>query len=411
MSRTNCILHLNYCQNCPNLKNEANKLANRLINSLYLRQLLKLIASMKYNWQLPDWTKFIFDDSVIDSLCMNFALETGELKGLVDSLSTEIQQETILQFMISEAIKTSEIEGEFFSRQDVMSSIKKNLGIGGFGQIRDKNAQGIGQLMVTVRNSYSVKLTEFTIKQWHAILMEYSKRVNPGEYRTGKEPMQIVSGTFGKEIIHFEAPPSNQVPAEMTKFVKWYNDFKIKPTDIKKALIKTSISHLYFESIHPFEDGNGRIGRAIAEKCLSESLNRPVLMSISSTIEQNKKQYYESLKQAQRTLEITDWILYFSTLILESQKSAKLTVLFTLNKTKFIDKYNDQMNERQRKAVLKMFENGVSGFEGGMTAIKYVSINKTSRATATRDLQDLTEKNILTPRGEGRNRCYDLNLV
>ena len=366
---------------------------------------------MKYNWQLPDWTKFIFDDSVIDSLCMNFALETGELKGLVDSLSTEIQQETILQFMISEAIKTSEIEGEFFSRQDVMSSIKKNLGIGGFGQIRDKNAQGIGQLMVTVRNSYSVKLTEFTIKQWHAILMEYSKRVNPGKYRTGKEPMQIVSGTFGKEIIHFEAPPSNQVSFEMKKFIKWYNDFKIKPTDIKKALIKTSISHLYFESIHPFEDGNGRIGRAIAEKCLSESLNRPVLMSISSTIEQNKKQYYESLKQAQRTLEITDWILYFSTLILESQKSAKLTVLFTLNKTKFIDKYNDQMNERQRKAVLKMFENGVSGFEGGMTAIKYVSINKTSRATATRDLTDLTEKNILTPRGEGRNRCYDLNLV
>jgi Fic family protein len=366
---------------------------------------------MKYNWQLPNWTKFIFDDSVIDALCMEFALETGELKGLVDSLSTEIQQETILQFMISEAIKTSEIEGEFFSRQDVMSSIKKNLGIGDtLGQIRDKNAQGIGKLMVTVRNSYSEKLTEFTIKQWHAILMEYSKRVNPGEYRTGMESMQIVSGTFGKEFVHFEAPPSKQVPDEMKNFIKWYNNFEIKPTDIKNALIKASISHLYFESIHPFEDGNGRIGRAIAEKCLSESLNRPVLMSVSSTIEQNKKRYYQSLKQAQRTLEITDWIFYFSTLILESQKNAKQTVLFTLNKTKFIDKFNSQMNERQKKAVLKMFENGVSGFEGGMTAMKYVSITKTSRATATRDLQDLTEKNILTPKGEGRNRSYYLNL-
>jgi len=136
---------------------------------------------MKYNWQLPNWAKFIFDDSVLDSLCIDFALETGELKGLVDSLSDEIQQETILQVMISEAIKTSEIEGEFFSRQDVMSSIKKNLGIGdAFASIRDKNAQGIGKLMVTVRNSYSEKLTEFTIKQWHTILMEYSKRVNPG---------------------------------------------------------------------------------------------------------------------------------------------------------------------------------------------------------------------------------------
>ncbi|WP_348825591.1 Fic family protein [Flavobacterium aestuarii] len=366
---------------------------------------------MDYNWQLPNWPKFIFNDSVLDSLCMDFALETGELKGLVDSLSGEIQQETILQFMIAEAIKTSEIEGEFFSRQDVMSSIKKNLGITDtFGQIRNKNAQGIGKLMVQVRNSYAEKLTEFTIKDWHATLMEYSKHINAGEYRSGSEPMQIVSGSFGKEIIHFEAPPSNDVSAEMNKFINWYNDFEIKPTDIRGALIKTSISHLYFESIHPFEDGNGRIGRAIAEKCLSESLNRPVLMSISSTIEQNKKRYYDSLKQAQRTLEITDWILYFSTLILESQKSAKQMVLFTLNKTKFMDKFKSQMNERQAKAVLKMFENCVSGFEGGMTAIKYVSITKTSRATATRDLQDLTEKNILIPKGGGRSVSYDLNL-
>jgi Fic family protein len=366
---------------------------------------------MKYNWQLPDWTKFVYDAAVIDSLYMDFALETGELKGLVDSLSTEIREETVLQFMIAEAVKTSEIEGEFFSRQDVMSSIKKNLGFGDFGQIRDKNAQGIGKLMVTVRNSYAEKLTEPMIKQWHTILMEYSKRVNPGEYRIGVEPMQIVSGSFDKENIHFEAPPSNQVPAEMKNFINWYTNFEVKPTDIKNALIKTSISHLYFESIHPFEDGNGRIGRAIAEKCLSESLNRPVLMSISSTIEQNKKQYYESLKESQSKLEITDWILYFSTLILESQKNAKQTVLFTLNKTKFIDQCKNQMNERQKKAILKMFENGVAGFEGGMTAIKYVSITKTSRATATRDLQDLTEKDILTPRGEGRSRSYVLNLL
>ncbi|KAF2334328.1 Fic family protein [Flavobacterium daemonense] len=366
---------------------------------------------MEYNWQLPNWENFVYDDTIIDSLCIEFAFETGEVKGLVDSLSTIIKQETILQFMISEAIKTSEIEGEFFSRQDIMSSIKKNLGIGdSFDQIRDKSAQGIAKLMVTVRNSFSEKLTESQIIQWHFILMEYSKHINPGKYRTGSEPMQIISGTYGKEIVHFEAPPSNQVPFEMKKFIEWFNDFKVKPIDIKKALIKTSISHLYFESIHPFEDGNGRIGRAIAEKCLSESLNRPVLMSISSTIEQNKKKYYQALKQAQRSKEITDWIFYFSTLILESQKSAKQTVLFTLNKSKFIDQFKDKMNERQTKAVLKMFENGITGFQGGMTANKYVSITKTSRATATRDLQDLTDKNILTPRGEGRSRSYNLNF-
>ncbi|TDD99315.1 Fic family protein [Flavobacterium cellulosilyticum] len=367
---------------------------------------------MKYNWQLPDWANFTFDESVIDSIAIKFALETGELKGLVDSLSNEIREETILEFMISEAIKTSEIEGEFFNRQDVMSSIRKNLGYSDdFLQIRNKEAQGIGKLMVTVRSSFAENLSEKTIKQWHGILMEYSKFITSGEYRMGTEAMQIISGSFGKETIHFEAPSSDKVPFEMFNFIKWYNGFVLNPTDIKNALIKTSISHLYFESIHPFEDGNGRIGRAIAEKCLSESLNRPVLMSISSTIEQNKKQYYESLKQAQRTLEITPWILYFSKLILESQKNAKQIVLITLNKTKFIDQFKTQMNERQMKVVLKMFENGGIGFKGGMTVLKYVSITKTSRATATRDLQNLTVKNIFIPRGEGRNRRYDLNLL
>ncbi|MGA9638117.1 Fic family protein [Flavobacterium sp.] len=367
---------------------------------------------MKYNWQLPDWANFTFDETAIDSIVVNFALETGELKGLVDSLSNETRKETILQFMISEAIKTSEIEGEFFSRQDVMSSIKKNLGHNDhFLKIRNKEAQGIGKLMVTVRNSFTEKLTEKAIKQWHGILMEYSKYISAGEYRMGTEAMQIVSGTFGKEKIHFEALPSDNVPFEISNFIKWYNKFELNPENVKNALIKTSISHLYFESIHPFEDGNGRIGRAIAEKCLSESLNRPVLMSLSSTIEKNKKQYYDSLKQAQRSLEITDWIIYFSKLILESQKNAKQIVLFTLSKTKFIDQFKRQMNERQIKAVLTMFESGHTGFEGGMTVMKYLSITKTSRATATRDLQDLTEKNIFIPRGEGRNRRYDLNLL
>ncbi|WP_337968411.1 DUF4172 domain-containing protein [uncultured Flavobacterium sp.] len=366
---------------------------------------------MRYNWQLPNWGEFVYDDSVLDSLCIEFALETGELKGLVNSLSSEIQKETIMQFMISEAIKTSEIEGEFFSRQDIMSSIKKNLGLDdGFGKIRNKNAQGVGKLMVVVRNSYADKLSQLSLKQWHYILMEYSRHINPGEYRIGEEPMQIVSGSYDKEIVHFEAPPSNQILFEMEKFIKWYNGFKVKTTDIKKALIKTSISHLYFESIHPFEDGNGRIGRAIAEKCLSESLNRPVLMSISSTIEQNKKKYYQSLKEAQRTLEITDWIFYFSNLILDSQKNAKQIILFTLNKSRFMDQFKNKMNERQTKAVLKMFEYGIAGFVGGMTTTKYISITKTSRATATRDLQNLTDNSILIPKGEGRSRSYDLNL-
>ena len=366
---------------------------------------------MNYNWQQNNWPNFEFDETVIDNLSMELALELGEIKGLINSLSREVQQETILQIMISEAIQTSAIEGEYFSRQDIMSSIKKNLGISdNLLKIKDKNAQAISKLMVEVRNSNSKLLSENTLKKWHKILMEYSSTIKAGYYRISEEPMQIVSGTFGKQIVHFEAPPSKIINQEMKQFINWYQNFKVKESEIKKALIKTAIAHLYFETIHPFEDGNGRIGRAIAEKCFSECLKRPVLLSISSTIEQNKKQYYQSLKNAQRSLEITDWIIYFSKILLHSHKSTKQIIQFTLQKAIFLDTYRNVLNERQHKAILKMIETGISGFEGGITSKKYVSINKTSRATATRDLQDLFEKQILKQKGEGRNVSYDLNF-
>lgn len=344
-------------------------------------------------------------------MVIDFALETGELKGLLAAQPEEIQQDTILEFVIAEAIKTSEIEGEFFSRQDIMSSLKKQLGIAdAITHIKDKKSQGIATLLVNARKSFQDKLTESALKSWHYDLMKGNAYINAGVYRTGKEPMQIISGAFGKEVIHFEAPPSSQVPHEMKKFVKWYNRFEASGNDIKNIFIKTSISHLYFESIHPFEDGNGRIGRAIAEKCLSQSLGRPVLMSLSSTIEKNRKQYYTALKLAQQTLNITDWIHYFSNIILEAQQNARQMILFTVNKTKFLNKHRSQLNERQLKVVMKMLDLGMDPFEGGMTALKYVSITKSSRATATRDLQDLMDKNIVLQKGGGRSVKYELNI-
>lgn len=366
---------------------------------------------MHYNWQLPNWANFTYDDAVLDSLIINFALETGEMKGLADSFPEPVRQEAMLEFMISEAVKTSEIEGEFFSRQDVMSSIKKQLGMTDeLPKIRDKKSQGIAALMIAVQQSYKDEFSEMLLKNWHHLLMQNVPYIKAGEYRTGKEPMQIVSGALGREVVHFEAPPSELIPQEMENFVQWYNNFKVSTADVKNILVKTALSHLYFESIHPFEDGNGRIGRAISQKCLSESFGMPFLISLSGTIEKDKRQYYNALKSAQRTLEITDWIFYFSSVLLEAQKQAKQTILLTLNKSKFLDRHKPQMNERQTKAIMKMFEFGTRGFEGGLTAKKYVSITKVSRATATRDLQDLTVKGILLQQGEGRNVRYQLNL-
>lgn len=366
---------------------------------------------MKYNWQYENWTNFEYVSSVIDQIVIKFALETGELKGMIDTLSEDIKQETIIQFMIDEAIKTSEIEGEFYSRQDVMSSIKNKIGIhSSISHIKDKNARGIGELMVDVRNNFKTKLTEDLIKEWHKILFENSNSINAGKYRVGEEPMVIISGAYGREKVHYQAPPSEIVPNEMQSFINWYNNYKVESIDIKNALIKTSIAHLYFESIHPFEDGNGRIGRAIAEKCLAESFNRPLIMSLSSTIEKDKKNYYEALKDAQRTLEITDWIYYFSNTILEAQIQSKKITNFTLNKTKFLDQIKTLLNERQLKVVIKMLDQGAEGFEGGMSAKKYISITKISKATATRDLQDLVKKSVLITEGAGRSVRYELNI-
>ncbi len=162
--------------------------------------------------------------------------------------------------------------------------------------------------------------------------------------------------------------------------------------------------------MHPFEDGNGRIGRALAEKALAEKLETPVFISLSKCIERNKKQYYEEIKKAQRSLDVNDWLIYFCNLILEAQEDAKQTVLFTIKKTKFFYKYSDLLNERETKAIRKMMEYGKDGFEGGMTARKYISINKTTKPTATRDLQHLTEIGAFERQGLGRGVSYKLNI-
>jgi Fic family protein len=223
--------------------------------------------------------------------------------------------------------------------------------------------------------------------------------------------MQVISGTIGREKIHFEAPPSNSIQKEMTLFISWFNETAPGgKKEIRKAPVRSAIAHLYFESIHPFEDGNGRIGRAIAEKALSQTIGRPVLLSLSRTIEANKKAYYTALETAQRSNEITEWINYFVNTSLDAQQQASQLIEFTLQKTKFLDRFKDELNERQLKAVLKMVDAGQEGFEGGMTARKYISITKTSKATATRDLQALVDIGALAEVGGGRSSHYLLNI-
>jgi len=324
----------------------------------------------------------------------------------------DVEMEVIITTMVTEAIKTSEIEGEHLNHQDVVSSIRNNLGLNTtLENVRDKKAQGAGELMIDVRRTYAESLSEEKIFEWHRMLMYGNKRINAGIWRHYTEPMQVVSGAIGKERVHFEAPPSSKVPGEMNRYIQWFNETGPGgKREIKKALIRSAVAHFYFESIHPFEDGNGRIGRALAEKALSQTLDRPVLLSLSRTIEANKNAYYTALEKAQRSNEITPWIKYFVGVVLAAQKQANEFVEFILKKSKFFDRYKNVMNERQLKVVKRMLEEGPDGFEGGMNASKYGSIAKTSKATATRDLQNLVELGIFLPEGGGRSTRYSLAL-
>ncbi len=369
---------------------------------------------LRYNWECPDWPDFRYSTQSVENAMLTFGEKTGRVDGMVMGMGDDEKMETVVELLVAEATKTSEIEGEYLRRDDVMSSIKKNLGLPGDKEhVLDKRAKGISEMLIDVRRTYAEKLTTKQMFTWHKLLFQGNRQIDVGAWRTHAEPMQIVSGAAGKEKVHFEAPPSSEVPGLMESFTRWFNDTAPGGgQEILNGVVRAAITHLYFESIHPFEDGNGRIGRALAEKALSQNLKRPVMLSLSKTIEKNKQQYYTALQQAQRSNEITPWIDYFVNLLVAAQADAEVQVGFTLKKVRFFDKFRNKMNERQMKVVRKMLEAGPAGFQGGMNASKYVSITTASKATATRDLQELLQNEIfrLFDNAGGRSTKYVLNI-
>lgn len=368
---------------------------------------------MSYNWQQKGWPDFQFSPGILDEFQVKFLLKSGKVSGQFAWISEDQKEQYLVEMLLSEAIKTSAIEGEFLSREDVMSSLKKNLGIHEDQPkfVKDHRAKGIAKLMVEVRKSWSEALTQAKLFAWHDMLMEGNRYVNAGTWRTGTEPMQVVSGALGKEVVHFEAPPAVNMTAEMNRFFDWFN--QTAPGGAKVILnpiLRAAITHLYFESIHPFEDGNGRIGRALAEKALHQGLGQPILISLSSVIEAKKQNYYDGLKAAQQSLQIDSWLLYFAEVVMKAQENAEQLIEFSLQKAKFFDRFKTQLNDRELKAVNRMLDEGPDGFKGGMNAKKYMSLTGASKATATRDLQNMRDLGVLVAEGRGRSVCYQLNL-
>lgn len=360
---------------------------------------------MRWNWQLPKWPNFNYDFKQILKEDQQFLLEAGKALGCLKNVKIKERNQFIVEILSTEGLESAKIEGEILDRESLQSSIQKHFGIK-TDKIYMKKEAGMAELLCDVYDSFDQPLTHAMLFKWHGYLFKEGGFIaDCGKYRTHPEPMQIVSSRYDRQKVFFEAPPSSQVVEEMARFIDWFNGSK------KESILGTAaIAHVYFESIHPFEDGNGRIGRALVEKILSQSIGRPILIAISKVLENDKKSYYAALEKCNKTLDIDPWIHFFAHAILKAQQGSLKLLYFLIAKAKFLSALSGQLNARQEKAVLRMLAEGLNGFKGGLSAENYIAITKASRATATRDLNDLVQKGALLKTGELRHTRYHLNL-
>jgi Fic family protein len=365
----------------------------------------------RWNWQQDDWPRFRFDNSALGEREAKFLLHGGLLLGAFLHIRDDDKSALTVDLISNEALKTSEIEGEYLNRESVQSSIRRNFGLDTDARSIPPAEQGIADMMMDLYRSFVEPLNHETMFRWHAMLTAGRRDLkNIGAYRTDNAPMQIISGPIGDPMIHFEAPPSAAMEKEMEGFVNWFNDTAPHGNTALPALTRAGIAHLYFLTIHPFEDGNGRIARALAEKALSQVLGQPTLIALSQTMQKNKKSYYEALHRSSQENEITAWLGYFAETVLQAQDTTQRMIDFLIQKTKLYDRVKSQLNERQEKALARIFREGLEGFKGGLSAENYISITGAARATATRDLQGLVDKGVLIRTGALKSTRYHLNI-
>lgn len=364
-----------------------------------------------YIWQNSNWPHFTYDLSDYQSILQEIRYQQGLLDGICKGLSEEHLLEMQSETLALDAVTTSEIEGEILSRDSVRSSIFKKLGISYEAQDRSTvQTDGLIDILLDASRNAQKAFDENRLFSWHAALFPtgYSgmHKINVASYR-GEDPMQVVSGRIGKEKVHYIAPPRDKVEDEMQLFF----DFLEKHND-ENGYVRAAITHLWFVIIHPMDDGNGRIARALSDMILSRAEENSIrLYSMSSAINDIRRGYYEVLEQTTTgDMDITAWIGWFLKTVLQAQKNAHKTIENVLAKTKYWQVHlHTDLNSRQIKMLNRLLDAGVEGFEGGMNARKYASLCDCSRITASRDLSDLLEKKCIVNRGAGgRSTSYDI---
>ena len=287
---------------------------------------------MRWIWQQPDWPDFRYDNRALEDRELEFRINSERLAGSFDALPMASQEDATIDLMLSEAIKTSAIEGESLDRESVRSSLVSLITSDTLPDNTDQKAAGAASLLVDVRTNWRLSLTHDLLGKWQSMAVP-EQRYTPiirGAYRNDPSPMQIVSGPYGRERVHYEAPPATRVPDEMARFLDWYNKTNPSKGDKKvPGIARAGIAHLWFEVVHPFDDGNGRVGRAIVDHALSQFLGYPTTACLATAIEADKKNYYLQLEKASRGgLDVNTWMDYFADRVIKAQEIAREEVDF-----------------------------------------------------------------------------------
>jgi len=362
-----------------------------------------------YIYQQNQWPTFKWNSDEFIGLLSEARHLQGKLFGKMESLGFDLRNEAFLDTLTLDVLKSSEIEGEFLNPDQVRSSVARKLGMEIAGSVEsDRDVDGVVEMMLDATQNCFKPLTKERLFDWHAALFPTGRsgmsKITVADWRkdtTG--PMQVVSGAMGKEKVHFQAPDSSRVANEMNVFLDWFNN------NIENDLVlKAAIAHLWFVTIHPFDDGNGRIARALTDMLLAQSdKSTQRFYSMSAQIRLERKQYYEILEKIQKgNLDITEWIKWFLNCLINSLKSTDIVLNRVLYKAEFWRKHsNTIINERQKKLLNKILD----GFEGKLTSSKWAKIAKCSKDTAIRDINDLISKDILKKEeGGGRSTSYEL---
>jgi Fic family protein len=366
-----------------------------------------------YIYQQPDWPHFTWDKETVMTVLLPIHRAQGRLLGRMEALGFPLNSEAQLQTLTLDVVKTSEIEGEVLDAAQVRSSLARRLGLDIAGLVpSDRNVDGVVEMLLDATQRFDAPLTADRLFGWHASLFPSGRsgmhRITVGNWRIGdKGPMQVVSGAMGKEKMHFEAPDSSEVEHEMRAFLEWFE----KPQSPLDPILKSAIAHLWFVTIHPFDDGNGRMARAIADLQLARADGIPQrFYSMSAQIRLDRKAYYDILEKTQRgTTDITPWLLWFLECIKKAVSNAEITLANVLYKSKMWEGLSQiSLNPRQHLMINKLLD----GFEGKLTTSKWAKIARCSHDTAFRDIQDLIEAGVLVKDAAGgRSTGYELVSV